>query len=81
MTHRTVTLTATAGGAKVLVRDSTGDIVFNGKLAFGQTADLKVVPPVRIWSSDGSVTAGVDCKDPAPLGETGVEATKTLPAC
>ena len=38
-----------------------------------------MVPPVRIWTSDGSVTAGVDCKDPMPLGETGAEATKTLP--
>ncbi|WP_220454209.1 helix-turn-helix domain-containing protein [Nocardioides immobilis] len=76
-----VTLTATGGGARVLVRDSGGDIVFEGKLAFGQTADLKVEPPVRIWTSDGSVTAGVDCKDPLPLGETGAEATKTLAAC
>jgi len=76
-----VTLTAAGGGAKVLVRDRDGDVVFDGKLAFGQAADLKVVPPVRIWSSDGSVTAGVDCKDPTPLGETGAEATKTLPAC
>ncbi len=76
-----VTLTATGGGAKVLVRDSGGKTIFEGKLAFGQTADLEVVPPVRIWTSDGSVTAGVDCKDPLPLGETGAEATKTLAAC
>jgi hypothetical protein len=76
-----VTLTATAGGAKVLVRDGRGDPVFDGPLAFGQTAKLDVIPPVRIWTSDGSVTAGVDCKDPTPLGETGAEATKTLAAC
>ncbi len=76
-----VTLTATGGGARVIVRDGSGDIVFKGPLAFGQTSKLDVVPPVRIWTSDGSVTAGVDCKDPMPLGETGYEASKSLPAC
>ncbi|WP_223162776.1 helix-turn-helix domain-containing protein [Nocardioides antri] len=76
-----VTLTATGGGAAVLVRDRDGDIVFDGQLAFGQTSKLEVVPPVRIQSSDGSVTAAVDCKDPEPLGETGAEVTKVLSAC
>ncbi len=74
-----VTLTATGGGAKVIVRDGNGDTVFDGPLAFGQTSKLDVIPPVRIWTSDGSVTAGVDCKDPLPLGETGAEASKSPP--
>jgi len=76
-----VTLTATGGGAKVIVRDGSGDIEYDGALAFGQTMKIDVVPPVRIWTSDGSVTAGVDCKDATPLGETGSEASKSLPAC
>lgn len=76
-----VTLTATGGGARVIVRDGQGDEVFDEPLAFGQTAKLDVEPPVRIWTSDGSVTASVDCKDPMPLGETGAEASKSLPAC
>jgi len=76
-----VTLTAGGGGAQLLVRDGRGDEVYKGQLAFGQTAKLDVIPPVRIWTSDGSVTAGVDCKDPVPLGETGAEATKSLSAC
>lgn len=76
-----VTLTATAGGAKLLVRDGSGKEVFDGQLAFGQSTELKVSPPVRIWSSDGSVTAAVDCKDPVALGDTGVEVTKTLAGC
>lgn len=76
-----VTLTATGGGARIIVRDGDGDEIFNGQLAFGQTSTLDVVPPVRIWTSDGSVTASVDCKDPQPLGETGSEASKSLPAC
>ncbi len=76
-----VTLTATAGGARVIVRDGSGTVKYDGPLAFGQTAKVNVIPPVRIWTSDGSVTAGVDCKDPVPLGETGAEASKSLPAC
>jgi cytoskeleton protein RodZ len=76
-----VTLVATAGGAKLVVRDGNGDIQFKGALAFGQTAKLEIIPPVRIWTSDGSVTAAVDCKDPMPLGDTGEEASKSLPAC
>lgn len=76
-----VTLTATSGGAKLVVRDGNGDIQFKGALAFGQTSKLEIIPPVRIWTSDGSVTAAVDCKEPAPLGDTGAEASKTLPAC
>ncbi|KAA1417000.1 helix-turn-helix domain-containing protein [Nocardioides humilatus] len=76
-----VTLTATAGGARLLVRDGQGKEIFDGQLAFGQTTKLKVSPPVRIWSSDGSVTAAVDCKDPVALGDTGVEVTKTLAGC
>jgi cytoskeleton protein RodZ len=76
-----VTLTATAGGARVIVRDGSGAVKYDGPLAFGQTAKVNVIPPVRIWTSDGSVTAGVDCKDPLPLGETGAEASKSLPAC
>lgn len=73
-----VALTAAGGGAQVVVRDAEGDIVFDGSLAFGQTSELEVVPPVRVWSSDGSVTASVAGEDPAPLGETGTEVNKTL---
>ena len=52
-----VTLTAVGGGAQLVVRDATGDVVFDGNLAFQQTSKLDVVPPVRVWTSDGSVTA------------------------
>ena len=75
-----VTLTAAGGGARLVVRDGNGDIVFDGPLAFGQTSQLEVVPPVRIWSSDGSVTASVDGSDAGALGQTGEEVTKTLVA-
>ncbi len=75
-----VTLTAAGGGAEVVVRDASGDLVFDGNLAFGQTSELKVVPPVRIWTSDGSVTAAIGADDAKPLGETGAEVNKTLVA-
>jgi hypothetical protein len=73
-----VTLTAVGGGARIVVRDGTGDVVFDSRLAFGQSTRLDIVPPVRIQSSDGSVTAAIDGKDAEPLGETGREAAKTL---
>ncbi|UMG92700.1 RodZ domain-containing protein [Nocardioides sp. TF02-7] len=75
-----VTLTAAGGGARLVVRDGSGDIVLDGPLAFGQTAELEVVPPVRVWTSDGSVEISVDGQDPEPLGDTGSEVTKAIPA-
>lgn len=73
-------LTAAGGGAQLVIRDAAGAIVFDGNLAFGQSTELKVVPPVRIWSSDGSVTYALGGKKPKALGETGAEVSKTLVA-
>lgn len=73
-----LTLTAAGGGAKVLVRDGNGDIVFDGPLAFGQTSEMEIVPPIRIQSSDGSVTTAIDGKPAKALGATGEEVAKTL---
>lgn len=73
-------LSAAGGGAQLVVRDGGGDIVFDGNLAFGQTSVLHLVPPVRIWSSDGSVTYAFGKQAAAPLGETGSEVSKTLVA-
>lgn len=71
-------LTAAGGGATLNVRDADGKIVFEGNLAFGQSSELKVVPPIRIYSTDGSVTYAVGRGEPKALGETGSEATKTV---
>ncbi|WP_240771474.1 helix-turn-helix domain-containing protein [Nocardioides sp. GY 10113] len=73
-----LTLTAAGGGAHLVVRDGSGDVVLQGPLAFGQTAELEVVPPVRISSSDGSVTASLGGEPAAALGRTGEDVTKTL---
>ncbi|WP_239547118.1 helix-turn-helix domain-containing protein [Nocardioides nitrophenolicus] len=75
-----LTLVAAGGGAQLVIRDAAGERVFDGNLAFGQTSELKVVPPVRIWSSDGSVTYAIGDAKPQALGDTGAEASKTLVA-
>ncbi|MDQ6527099.1 helix-turn-helix domain-containing protein [Nocardioides sp. LHD-245] len=75
-----LTLTAAGGGAQLVIRDAAGEIVFDGNLAFGQTSELKVVPPARIWSSDGSVTYAIGGRQPQALGDTGAEVSKTVVA-
>lgn len=71
-------LTAAGGGATLNVRDADGKIVFEGNLAFGQSSELEVVAPIRIYSTDGSVTYAVGGAEAKALGETGVEVTKTV---
>ncbi len=71
-----VVLTAGGGGARVIVRNSS-EIVFNAPLAFGQSTTLRVSPPIRISSSDGSLNVSVDGDDRGPMGETGQEAQAT----
>ncbi len=73
-----LTLVAAGGGAQLVIRDAAGDIVFDGNLAFGQTSVLKLVPPARIWSSDGSVTYAIGKAQQKALGETGSEVSKTV---
>ncbi len=66
-----VVLSAAGGGAHVVVRDGTGKVVFTGSLAFGQSRTLKVSPPVRIQSTDGSLEVTVDGREHGALGKTG----------
>ena len=75
-----VVFTAAGGGAKLKVRDGQGDLVFDGQLAFGQSTRLDVSPPVRVWTSDGSVTATIDGEERGALGETGEETSGTYAA-
>jgi hypothetical protein len=73
-----VVLNAARGGARVVVRDANGRVVLDGPLAFGQTANLTAVAPVRIWTSDGSVTVSVDGKPAKAIGHTGEQASGTF---
>jgi len=72
-----VTITAAGGGAHVVVRDATGQVAFTGDLAFGETRTLKAAPPLRIQTSDGSLTVSVKGGPTKALGKTGEPAQKT----
>jgi Helix-turn-helix domain len=73
-----VVLTAAGGGARVVVRDGTGKVVFVGNLTFGETRKLQVAPPVRVQSSDGSLEIGLAGEPRGALGTTGEPAQNTL---
>ena len=73
-----VVISAPASGARVIVRDGAGAVVFNGDLAFGGSKTLSVSPPVRVQSTDGSVTVSVDGEDHGPLGATGSPGSGTF---
>jgi hypothetical protein len=73
-----VVITAAGGGARVLVRDATGELVFGGTLTFGETRKFEAVPPVRVQSSDGSVEIGIDGESRGALGATGERAQNTF---
>ena len=75
-----VLLTAAGGGAHVVVRDGGGRVVFKDSIAFGATQALKVSPPVRVQSSDGSLEVTVDGQAHGALGETGQTAQDVFTA-
>ncbi|WP_017935189.1 helix-turn-helix domain-containing protein [Nocardioides sp. Iso805N] len=75
-----VVLTAAGGGAQVVVRDSSGTVVFTGDLAFGQSKSLKVSPPVRVQTSDGSLAVSIKGSKAAAIGTIGKSAQKTYTA-
>lgn len=75
-----VFLTAAGGGAHVVVRDGSGRVVFKDSIAFGATQAIRVSPPVRVQSSDGSLEVTVDGQDHGALGETGQTAQDVFTA-
>jgi len=75
-----VTLTAAGGGARVVVRDGTGKLVFSGDLAYGEKHTVTASPPVRIQSTDGSVKVTVDGQHRGRMGPAGRPATKSYVA-
>jgi hypothetical protein len=70
-------LTATGGGARVVVRNGVGKVVFAGDLAYGQTQALQVSPPIRIQSTDGSVRVTVAGQDRGRMGPAGRPASSS----
>lgn len=73
-----VVIAAPGSGARVIVRDGSGAVVFNGDIAFGASKTLSVSPPVRVQASDGSVTVSVKGEDRGPLGTSGSPGSGTF---
>jgi cytoskeleton protein RodZ len=72
-----VVLTAATGGAQVVVRDARQQVVFDAQLAFMQTAELSVAPPVRISTTDGGLQVTLDGVDEGSMGATGEGVERT----
>ena len=75
-----VALTAAGGGARVVVRDGTGKLVFSGGLAYGQKHTVQASPPVRVQSTDGSVRVTVEGQVRGAMGPAGSPATRSYVA-
>jgi hypothetical protein len=73
-----VVISAPGSGARVIVRDGSGSVVFNGDIAFGGSKTLSVSPPVRVQATDGSVTVSVDGEERGPLGRSGSPGSGTF---
>ncbi len=70
-----VVLTAAGGGARVVVRNGAGTVVFSGELALGQQHRLQVSPPVRVQSTDGAVRVQVAGQSRGRMGPAGQPAS------
>ncbi len=72
-----VVTAAATGGARVVVRDASGEEVFAGNLSVGQSRELKASPPVRVMSTDGAVTASLAGGAARAVGEPGIAGQRT----
>lgn len=72
-----VVLTAAGGGARVVVRDADGEVVYDGRLAFGQSARIQATPPVRVSTTDGSLEVTIAGDARGALGATGQQGQNT----
>lgn len=75
-----VEVAATAGGARVVVRDGAGKFVFKGIIPAGGTKSLHASPPVQVDSTDGAVTVSLDGGEARPVGEPGIAGQGTFVA-
>ena len=75
-----VVVSAITGGAHIVVRDGSGQIIFEGNLAVGDVKELDAAPPVRVQTTDGAVTVSLDGQDARPIGESGVAGQGTYVA-
>lgn len=75
-----VVTAAATGGARVVVRDASGEEVFKGDLAVGQSRELKASPPIRVMSTDGAVTVSVAGGEARTVDEAGLAGQGTFVA-
>jgi cytoskeleton protein RodZ len=74
-----VTLVATGGGTRVVVRDAERKVVYAGAMVLGEKKSLKVTPPVRVHAGDaGAIDVRVNGQDRGTVGEPGKPGTRTL---
>lgn len=72
-----VVVQAPTSGAEVVVRDSAGSVVLQSSLAIGEKQQVSAIPPLRVQTTDGSVTVTVAGKKRGPVGEAGEPAQGT----
>ncbi len=67
-----VALVGAQGGSPVVVKDRSGRVVWEGRIAPGQRRTLRVAPPVDVRAEDaGAVRVSVGGRDQGVLGELG----------
>jgi len=75
----TLRLTASDGGARVVVRDDQGDVAFRGSIAADEHQELSVVPPVTVEVKDkGAVAVAIDGHDKGFVGGAGAQGSRTF---
>jgi cytoskeletal protein RodZ len=75
----TLRLTASDGGARVVVSDDQGDVAFRGSIAADQHQEISVVPPVTVEVKDkGAVAVAIDGHDKGFVGGAGAQGSRTF---
>lgn len=74
-----VALQGAGAGSPVVVRDRSGRVVWQGRLAQGEQRTLRVAPPADVRAEDaGGVQVSVDGQDQGTLGATGEPGRRVL---
>ncbi len=74
-----VELRSVQGGASVVVRDATGEVVFEGDVAHGETQEVDAAPPVQVESSDaGAIEIHLAGRNRGTLGQSGMPGRGTF---
>jgi cytoskeletal protein RodZ len=75
----TLRLTASDGGARVVVSDDQGDIAFRGSIAAEEQQEISVVPPVTVEVKDkGAVAVAIDGRSKGFVGGAGGQGSRTF---